>query len=196
MKGRWGTLLNFSFSKFLTFTMAFSILPATPQDSIELDRLVNSAYRGDSSRQGWTTEADLLDGGRTDAAAIEEIICKPGHTILKYVEGDRIIGCVELRKEKGRLYLGMLSVLPQLQSKGIGKQLLKAAEADAQRQRCRSIYMTVISIRTELMDWYVRHGFRDTGRRKPFLFNDPRFGQPRLKLEFAELEKIIQVTGN
>ena len=158
--------------------MAFSILPATPQDSIELGRLVNSAYRGDSSRQGWTTEADLLDGGRTDAAAIEEIICKPGHTILKYVEGDRIIGCVELRKEKGRLYLGMLSVLPQLQSKGIGKQLLKAAEADAQRQRCRSIYMTVISIRTELMDWYVRHGFEIQAAANLFCLTIPGLDSP------------------
>lgn len=171
--------------------MSFSILPATSEDSTALNNLVNAAYRGDSSRQGWTTEADLLDGGRTDAAAIEEIIRKPGHSILKYVEDGQLLGCVEVSKEGEKLYLGMLTVLPRLQGKGIGKQLLKAAETEAMEQKCTTIYMTVISVRKELLDWYVRHGYHDTGQRKPFSFNDPRFGQPKMKLEFAVLEKAV-----
>ncbi len=171
--------------------MSFSILPATPEDSTALDHLVNGAYRGDSSRQGWTTEADLLDGGRTDAAAIEEIIHKPGHWILKYLEDGQLLGCMELHKEDKKLYLGMLAVLPRLQSKGIGKQLLKAAESEARTKECHAIYMTVISVRKELIDWYVRHGYHDTGKRKPFSFNDPRFGQPKMKLEFVVLEKAV-----
>lgn len=169
--------------------MSFEILPATAKDAAELNVLVNSAYRGDSSRQGWTTEADLLDGTRTDAAAIEEIINKPDYTILKYVEAGKILGCVELHNENGKLYLGMLTVRPHLQGKGIGKDLLKAAEAVAEKQKCKSIFMTVISVRKELIDWYVRHGYRDTGERKPFAFNDPRFGQPKKQLEFMVLEK-------
>ncbi len=176
---------------FLTFTMSFSILPATPEDSTALNNLVNAAYRGDSSRQGWTTEADLLDGGRTDAAAIEEIIRKPGHWILKYLEDGQLLGCMELHKEVEKLYLGMLSVLPPLQGQGIGKQLLKAAESEARKQECDVIYMMVISVRKELIDWYVRHGYHDTGQRKPFSFNDPRFGQPKMKLEFVVLEKSV-----
>jgi ribosomal protein S18 acetylase RimI-like enzyme len=171
--------------------MSFEILPANLDDAPELNILVNSAYRGDSSRQGWTTEADLLDGTRTDATAIEDVISKPGYTILKYVEEGKILGCVELHNEEGKLYLGMLTVRPHLQGKGIGKDLLKAAEVEAKKQKCKSIFMTVISVRKELIDWYVRHGYTLTGERKPFTFTDPRFGQPKKQLEFVVLEKLI-----
>ncbi len=171
--------------------MSFTISPATVEDATALDALVNSAYRGDSSRQGWTTEADLLDGSRTDAAAIADIIKSPGHTILKYVEDNVILGCVEVHKDGNKLYLGMLTVRPHLQGKGIGKIMLQAVEEEAKKQKCQSIYMTVISVRKELIDWYVRHGYRHTGETKPFAFNDPRFGQPRKKLEFVVLEKMI-----
>ena len=165
------------------------ILPATPEDALAISDLVNSAYRGDSSRRGWTTEADLLDGTRTDAKAIEEIIRKPGSVLLKYLEDDEILGCVELNRSGGKLYLGMLTVQPGLQGKGIGKQLLKAVEQEAMNQDCHAVFMTVISVRHELIAWYVRHGYRDTGKRKPFEVPDPRWGIPKTKLEFAVLEK-------
>ncbi len=168
------------------------ITKALPADAAELDVLVNSAYRGDSSRQGWTTEADLLDGTRTDAKAIAEIINKPGHTILKYVEDNSILGCVELHKDGPRMYLGMLTVRPHLQGKGIGKLLMKAAEEEATRLQCSAMYMTVISVREELIAWYQRHGYQPTGERKPFAFNDPRFGQPKKQLEFIVLEKQLK----
>ena len=171
--------------------MSFEIIPAIVKDAPELNILVNSAYRGDSSRQGWTTEADLLDGTRTDAAAIVEIISKSGYKVLKYVEDGKILGCVELHNEKGKLYLGMLTVRPHLQGKGIGNELLKAAEAEAKKLKCKSIFMTVISVRKELIEWYVRHGYALTGERKPFAFDDPRFGQPKMQLEFVVLEKAI-----
>ena len=168
-----------------------SITTAIPQDAPELERLVNSAYRGDSSRIGWTTEGDLLDGTRTDASAIEDLLRKNGTLILKYVENGKILGCVELAREAEGLYLGMLTVQPRLQGKGIGKALLKAAEAEAKKQRCSKIFMSVISVRTELINWYLRHGYTDTGRKKPFNFTDPRFGFPKQKLEFVVLEKEI-----
>ena len=167
------------------------ITKATLEDALELDKLVNSAYRGDSSRQGWTTEADLLDGTRTNAEGIAELITTPGTTLLKYIEAGKILGCVELKNENGKLYLGMLTVQPHLQGKGIGKNLLFEAEAEARNQNCSSIFMTVISIRKELIDWYLRHGYIMTGERKPFAFTDPRFGQPKMKLEFIILEKKI-----
>lgn len=165
------------------------ITKAIVEDAPALETLVNSAYRGDSSRQGWTTEADILDGTRTDAAAIADLIQTPGTTLLKYVEENNILACVELKKENGKLYLGMLTVKPSLQGKGIGKLLLKEAEEEAKRQNCTSIFMTVISVRKELIDWYVRHGYQLTGERKPFAFNDLRFGQPKQKLEFIVLQK-------
>jgi ribosomal protein S18 acetylase RimI-like enzyme len=167
------------------------ITPAVITDAPEIDRLVNSAYRGNSSRQGWTTEADILDGTRTDTAAIAELIQTPGTTILKYVEENEILACVELKKEESKLYLGMLTVKPNLQGKGIGKILLNAAEEEARNEKCTSIFMTVISVRKELIDWYVRHGYKPTGEKKPFAFNDPRFGQPKQPLEFIVLEKTL-----
>jgi ribosomal protein S18 acetylase RimI-like enzyme len=165
------------------------ITKAVVEDAPELNSLVNSAYRGDSSRQGWTTEADLLDGTRIDANGIAELIKTQGTTLLKYVDEDKILGCVELKKSEGKLYLGMLTVRPNLQGKGIGKALLNAAEVEAKNQTCSSIYMTVISVRKELIDWYIRHGYQLTGERKPFAFTDPRFGQPKMKLEFVVMEK-------
>jgi ribosomal protein S18 acetylase RimI-like enzyme len=169
----------------------FEISPATVEDASALARLVNSAYRGDSSRQGWTTEADLLDGTRTDIDGIVALLNTAGTTILKYVEDGEIIGCVELKIVDEGLYLGMLTVKPDLQAKGIGKILLKASEDEARKKGCKKIIMTVITARKELIAWYVRHGYKDTGTRKPFAFSDPRFGQPKEKLEFAVLEKVL-----
>lgn len=169
------------------------ISKAQPGDSETIATLVNSAYRGEHAKKGWTTEADLIDGTRTDAAAIKDIIKKEDTTILKYERDGKIIGCVELKIVDNRLYLGMLTVEPSIQGGGIGKEMLGAAEEFGKKQGCRSVYMTVITIRKELIDWYKRHGYVDTGERKPFHFNDPRFGQPRQKLEFLVLEKQLQV---
>jgi ribosomal protein S18 acetylase RimI-like enzyme len=154
-------------------------------------KLVNSAYRGDHAKKGWTTEADLIDGTRTDALALVEIIKRPDTTILKYEREGNIVGCVELKMSDSKLYLGMLTVEPGIQGGGIGKEMLRTAEDFAKAQGCRSVYMTVITIRQELIDWYKRHGYVDTGARKPFSFNDPRFGLPKQKLEFLVLEKLL-----
>ncbi|MBX2968697.1 MAG: GNAT family N-acetyltransferase [Cyclobacteriaceae bacterium] len=167
------------------------IVTALPEDAPELSVLVNAAYRGDTGRQGWTTEADLIDGSRTDAELLKAVIDTPGSMILKYVEDGKIIGCVELRKENDKLYLGMLTVNPTIQGKGIGKALLKASEEEAAEQNCHAIFMNVLTDRKELIDWYVRHGYHDSGRRMPFAFTDPRFGFPKKPLEFMIMEKTI-----
>jgi ribosomal protein S18 acetylase RimI-like enzyme len=120
---------------------------------------------------------------------VAELLTKPNATILKYSEGKVILGCVELRDEKGKLYLGMLSVAPNTQGKGIGKRLMAAAEDHARSLGLNTIFMTVISVRKELIDWYVRHGYQLTGERKPFVVPDTRWGIPKQKLEFVVLEK-------
>lgn len=171
--------------------MEYKILPATATDVPALNRLVNSAYRGDTSRQGWATEADLLDGTRIDEAALLELINKPDTTVLTYAEDGSILGCVELRKEGTGLYLGMLSVRPDLQAKGIGKKLMFAGEDFGRQQGCTKMFMTVISVRNTLIDWYVRHGYRLTGERKPFNMPDERWGIPKQPLEFIVLEKTL-----
>lgn len=167
------------------------IRPAQWADTPHLNQLVNSAYRGETSRQGWTTEADLLDGTRIDEAAIRDLIVRPDTTILTYWEEGALLGCVELRASENKLYLGMLSVRPDTQGKGLGKKLLAAAEVHARSLNIPVIFMTVISVRDELIAWYVRHGYRLTGERKPFVMPDTRWGIPKLKLEFVVLEKAI-----
>jgi len=166
-----------------------TIAPATAADIPQLMKLINSAYRGDEAKKGWTHEADLIEGAiRTDADSLRELIHKHNVVILKYMRNEMIGGCVYLEKKEDRLYLGMLSVSPQIQAKGVGKKLLKAAEDHARKSNCNRIEMTVISVRKELIAWYERNGYRKTDKTEPFP-DDGKFGNPKQPLEFVYLEK-------
>ncbi|MBS1683016.1 MAG: GNAT family N-acetyltransferase [Bacteroidetes bacterium] len=167
------------------------ILKATQADIPALNKLVNSAYRGEGSKQGWTTEADLLDGTRTDENAIRTYLNEPGAVILKYVNHEKIIGCVRLVNHGSQLYLGMFAVDPTVQNQGIGKKILCEAEAEASRRKCTSIVMTVISQRIELIDWYKRNGYTEVGDKKPMVLDDPSGGIPKRDLYFITLEKFL-----
>lgn len=155
-------------------------------------QLLNQAYRGEASRKGWTTEADLIAGDvRTDEASVLKVMEQPGSIILKCCdEKETMVGTVNLQQQGSRIYLGMFAVAPYLQGKGIGKQLLEAAEIHARNNSCIAIYMHVISVRKELIDWYCRYGYRDTGERKPFA-EDGLTGRHLQPLEFAVLEKAV-----
>lgn len=167
------------------------IEPATEKDIPLLNILVNGAYRGDSSKEGWTTEADLLDGIRINEEVLTGLLQQSNSIILKYTEEHKIVGCVHLKKEDNKIYLGMLTVSPKLQNKGIGKILLAAAEEEARKRNCTAVFMSVISIRTELINWYKKHGYVYTGKVKPFPENDSRFGIPKQPLQFIILEKEV-----
>jgi ribosomal protein S18 acetylase RimI-like enzyme len=163
---------------------------ATADDVNAVVTLVNACYRGDSSRQGWTTEADLLDGTRTDENEIAHLIATTGSTIMLCISEDEIIGSVHLEKEGSSCYLGMLVVKPTLQGSGIGRRLMEAGE-DYARDRLKSHKMTmnVISMRPELLAYYERRGYRRTGRTKPFVF-DHTHGIPKVDgIELEILEK-------
>ena len=168
------------------------IAKARPEDIPQLLKLVNSAYRGEEAKKGWTHEADLIDGTvRIDERSLYEMILKNGAVILKCTDEDSLVGSVYLEKQGEELYLGMLSVLPHLQGSGIGKELLMAADTHAREVGCRTITMNVISVREELIEWYSKYGYRKTDLRKPFP-DDARFGKPTQPLEFAVLKKEIQ----
>ena len=169
-----------------------TISPAVPADIPSINRLVNSAYRGESATKGWTHEAHLIEGSlRTDEPTLMELITKPGSVILKYMDSDKILGSVHLENKGEKLYLGMLTVSPESQAGGIGRKLLRAAEEHARKEGLGAITMTVISVRKELIGWYERNGYQPTGEHQPFP-NDPRFGTPRQKIEFIVLEKQIK----
>ncbi|MEZ7505324.1 GNAT family N-acetyltransferase [Flavobacterium sp. Arc2] len=164
---------------------------ATLEDVSELNKLINSGYRGEFSKKGWTTEANILEGSRTNDAELKEIISTSKNTLLKFTENNRIIGCVLLVEKEQQLYLGMLTVSPELQNSGIGKKLLQQAEVHAQALGLPTIIMTVIAIRTELIDWYKRHGYADTGAREAFPESDIHISIVEQPLEFMVLEKKI-----
>ncbi len=168
------------------------ITVADIKDAEEINALVNSAYRGELSKKGWTTEADLLDGVRTTPEGLNETLSNPAIIFLKYVEHGQIKACVLLENQKEALYLGMLTVSPLLQGGGIGKKLLKAAEEKAKEYGLPKISMTVISIRAELIAWYERKGYKSTGEIKPFPKEDISFGLPKQHLEFIVMEKAIK----
>lgn len=158
-------------------------------DLSAIEQLVNSAYRGESSRKGWTTEADLLDGIRTHQQQLTEQITADDSVMLVITDSnDYIIACVYLQDKKPLLYLGMLTVQPNLQAAGTGKKLMAASEAYAQWLGRTGIQMTVISVRHELIAWYQRRGYRLTGEKMPFP-EHLALGIPKQSLEFLVLEK-------
>jgi ribosomal protein S18 acetylase RimI-like enzyme len=168
------------------------ISTATKEDIPALLQLVNNAYRGEASTKGWTTEAHLLQGElRTDETNLLQQITDKDAVVLKFTNSDgEITGCVYLKQQSNKIYLGMLSVSPTAQSRGIGKKLLAASEQYAKENNCQAVHMTVISARHELIAWYKRHGYTETGEIKPFPV-DEKFGVPTQHLEFIVLEKKI-----
>jgi ribosomal protein S18 acetylase RimI-like enzyme len=168
-----------------------TITPATATDIPTLVPLVNAAYRGEDGQQGWTTESHLIKGARTNAEGITELLQAPHSVILKCLEKDgSLAGCVHLEQQDEKLYLGLLSVWPQLQGRGIGKHLLAAAADHAKNNNCAHIRITVISARPELIAWYERHGYRRTGEIQPFHHGE-KFGIQKQPLELAVLEKSV-----
>ncbi|GAC1300496.1 MAG: GNAT family N-acetyltransferase [Mucilaginibacter sp.] len=167
------------------------IVKAGRTDVPALNVLVNNAYRGETSKKGWTTEADLLNGSRIDEHTLSGYFDDPHITILKNTESDgQITGCVYLEVRKPKLYVGMFSVSPELQDKGIGRALLAAAEDQAKKLECYTLTMTVISTRHELIAWYERRGFKATGEIEPF-HHGKKFGEPRQHIELIVMEKHI-----
>lgn len=155
--------------------------------------LVESAYRGDSSRMGWTTEANFLEGQRTDAQAVAALITTADSRILLCERNNELLACAHIQKQTSISHFGMFSVHPALQSGGIGKALLAKAEGLARDQwKCVAMHMKVITIRTELIDWYKRRGYNRTGKYEPFPYGDAHFGIPkRNDLCFEILEKVL-----
>lgn len=176
-------------------TFAMKIRYAKSSDVKTLHELVERAYRGDSARRGWTHEADLLGGQRTDVEALSDIISDHLQRILIAVDEGVATGCVHTsRKDASTAYLGMLTVDPERQAAGLGRQLIVAAETAATSLfGSKMMEMTVIRQRTELIAYYERRGYRLTGETRPFPYQDIRFGLPQTPdLSFVVLAKPLQ----
>lgn len=159
--------------------------------------LVESAYRGDASRAGWTTEADLLAGQRIDATMMAATLSDPAVEVLVRLDDvadDGIVGCCELRRLGGGVVsFGMFAVRPERQAAGAGRELLVEAERLVRAEwAATTMTMTVIEQRLELIDWYRRRGYEPTGEVRSFPYGDPRFGRPlRDDLRFVVLARSL-----
>lgn len=167
------------------------ITKATLTDVAELNVLINSAYRGEESKKGWTTETDLVDGIRIDEPMLIDYLNNDAITILKYTNtAGNIIGTVYLEVKEDKLYLGMFSVSPALQNGGVGRALIEEAEVIAKQLSLHTISMTVIRSRKELVSWYERRGYVFTGEIQPF-HDHGRFGAPKELIELIVMEKTV-----
>ena len=164
---------------------------ATAADAPLITALVESAYRGEASRAGWTSEADYLHGQRTDITEIQELlVSENGRFVLLERDGAIVASCY-VERQGPVCYFGMFSVHPPLQGAGIGRLVIEEVERIAREEwACERIEMTVIDIRDTLIAWYERRGYVRTGRTKPFPYGDERFGLPqRDDLRFEYLVK-------
>jgi ribosomal protein S18 acetylase RimI-like enzyme len=169
---------------------------ATLDDVPTVVALVESAYRGDASRAGWTTEADLLDGQRTDADAVADVITAAASRLLLAVGDDGVpLACCQLEQRRDRVsYFGMFAVAPGHQGGGVGRAMLAEAERIAREEwAAATMRMTVIRQRGDLIAWYERRGYTAIDEFEPFPYGDERFGKPRRDdLEFQVLTKPLE----
>ena len=161
-----------------------AIAAASPADAPALKALLEAAYRGDPAREGWNHEADILDDERIGQDELDALLADPAVTILAAHDDADIVGCVAVTQLDDALgYLGMLCVLPSLQSAGLGRRLLDAAEDHARASGIAAMEMTVIDSRESLIAWYERRGYARMGEARPFpVLRDP-------PITFVVLEK-------
>ncbi|MBB4199225.1 hypothetical protein CCR94_20960 [Rhodoblastus sphagnicola] len=152
----------------------FVLRAAEAADIPAVTVLINSAYRGESSAMGWTTEANILQGRRIDEAGLARVMAAPDTMFLLCFQDDRLIGSVQLQKvSEGVGYLGMFVIRPGLQGRGLGRRFMREAEATARRRwGVTRMTMSVIGLRSELIAYYQRCGYTLTGERLPFPFED------------------------
>jgi GNAT superfamily N-acetyltransferase len=150
---------------------AFRIAVAGAADAAAIKPVIERAYRGEAARGGWTHEADLMAGERIPMPELLALTAAEDTRLMVAWQGDVPVGSVTItNKGDGTAYLGLLSVDPDLQAGGLGRQLIAAAEAEARAAfGALTMEMTVIDRRPELIAWYERRGYARSGELRPLI---------------------------
>jgi ribosomal protein S18 acetylase RimI-like enzyme len=170
------------------------IRPAVLAEAEQLVQLIRSAYRGEASRSGWTSEGDLVAGDRIDVESVCALIGRPYSMMLVLSEGDDIVACCQLERHSDNVaYFGTFAVRPTVQGAGLGRLLITEAERQAVLSYgCSAIEMTVLAQQENLIAWYERLGYSRTGEKRQFPA-DPIHARPLRKgLYFIVLTKGLE----
>jgi GNAT superfamily N-acetyltransferase len=135
-------------------TMPVSVRAATDADVPAITALVNAAF---------AVERRFVDRDRTNVDEIAGMRAKGTFFVLDAEDGT-LLASVYLERRGDRAYLGMLSIQPSQQGRGLGRAMMAAAEAQVRAWGCRGIDIRILSLRTELPPFYLALGFVETGR--------------------------------
>lgn len=173
---------------------AAAVRRADNADAEKVVQLVRSAYRGEASRTGWTSEADLVEGERIDLDQVHTMIADPKSVLLVLPDAEGLLACAQVVDlGDGLSYFGTFAVRPQRQGGGVGRQVMAAAERWARSTfAAHAMEMTVLTQQDNLISWYERLGFCRTGETRTFPA-DEKFARPRRgDLTFAVLSKDLR----
>ncbi len=200
-----------------SFDTEFTWSLVTPPEAATVASFVNTAYRGELAKSGWTSEAHFIKGQRTDEQSIIDFLRQPNHWMLQLYQNSQRVAVVQLQETTielpeladkagteelpssesslhsqimSQIMLGMLTVHPTIQNRGFGKKLLEISESFAREKGYTQMLMTVITIRESLIAYYLRRGYQCSKKHSPFPYGQAQFGLPeREDLQFVYLFK-------
>jgi ribosomal protein S18 acetylase RimI-like enzyme len=174
---------------------------ATHDDAAAVHALIELAYRGDGDEGGWASESHILKGPRTTIGEVRRLLAAPQSRFVLGERAGKLIACALIQKTGDvdcapggaaeAAYFGMFAVDPALRERGVGRAVLAECERQARALwGSSSMVLTEISLRETLIAWYERRGYKKTGVRIPFPF-DETTGEVRRDFDLVELTKAI-----
>ncbi len=140
--------------------------------------------------RAFEVERFFLHGDRTNSEAVRELFAK-GHFLVAEDNAagnsSGLAGCVYIEIRGVRAYLGLLSIEPRLQRRGLGLRLTTAAEDFARELGCDAMDLRIVSVREELPAFYQRAGYVEI-RTEPF----PAEADPQMPCHFIVMSKALR----